>query len=428
MDPTAVGREAVMSDTYVIIGGGLVGVSAAEELRTWGADGRIVIVDRHQDLPYDHPPLSKGYLLGDMGRDEVFLHPAPWYDEREIELRLGATATALDRDERRVTLEDGEVLGYTAVVLATGSTARALPVPGADLHGVHTLRTLPDADALVDAFRRGGSVVVVGAGWIGLETAAAARRHGCDVVVVEPQETAVQAALGRRIGDVLVGVHRDHGVDFRFGRSVVRFVDGGSGAVAGVALDDETTVPADVVVVGVGATPDTTLAAAAGLAGQGGRVGGVDTDTDLRADADIVAAGDIAASDSPLYGGRIRVEHWANALDGGKAAARTLLGRPADRDPVPFFFSDQYDLGLEFAGWFPPGSDASGEVDVVIRGDVDSGAFHAGWLRGDRMLAAMHVNMWDDGLEPLQHLIRIGAAVDRDRFADTSVALGEVAT
>lgn len=415
-------------DTYVIVGGGLAGASAAEELRALGAQGRVVIVERQSEAPYDHPPLSKGYLLGDMQRDEVFLHPAPWYDEQEIELRLGATATDIDRRGRRVTLADGEVLDYTALMLATGSTARMLPVPGADLGGVHTLRTLADADALLAAFRLGGSVVVVGAGWIGLETAAAARRHGCDVVVVEPQQTAAQAALGHRIGDVLVGVHRDHGVDFRFGRSAARFADGGSGAVVAVELDDATTVPADVVVVGVGAVPVTTLAEAAGLAVQGS--GGVDADADLHAETDpgIVVAGDIAAAANPLYDRRIRVEHWANALDGGKAAARTLLGHPAARDPVPYVFSDQYDLGMEFAGWFPPGADDGGDIEVAVRGDVDSGAFHVAWLHGGRIVAAMHVNMWDDGLEPLQTLIRAGAAVDPARFADTSVALGEVAT
>lgn len=411
--------------TYVIIGAGLAGVSAAEELRTFGADDRIVLVDRQSELPYDHPPLSKGYLLGDTPRDEVFLHDAGWYDDHRIDLRLATTATGIDRSARRVTFADGSEVEYTGLILATGSTARSLPVPGADLDGVHTLRTLADADALLTAFRRGGSVVVVGAGWIGLETAAAARTHGCDVVVVEPQDTAIQAAVGRRIGDVLVGVHRDHGVDFRFGRSAARFVGGGAGGVEEVVLDDGSVVPADVVVVGVGAVPDTALAAAMGLADAGR---GVDVDADLRVNGDpsLVVAGDIAAADNPLYGNRIRVEHWANALDSGKAAARSVLGSPADRDLVPFFFSDQYDLGMEFAGWFPPGADTTGEIDVVLRGDAESGAFHAAWLDGDRIMAAMHVNMWDDGLEPLQNLIRGGATVDRDRFADTSVALADV--
>lgn len=410
-------------DTYVIIGAGLAGVSAAEELRTLGVDGDIVVVDRQEDLPYDHPPLSKGYLLGDMTRDEVFLHAAAWYDDQRIDLRLGTTATGIDREARRVTLDRGDDVGYAGLILATGSTARQLPIDGDRLGGVHTLRLLADADALLEAFRRGGSVVVVGAGWIGLETAAAARKHGCDVVVVEPQETAAQAALGRRIGDILVGVHRDHGVEFRFGRTPVRLAEGGSGQVAAVELDDGTTLPADVVVVGVGAVPDTTLAVAAGVPGAApGR--GVDVDADLRVDGDpaVVVAGDIAAPDNPLYGRRLRVEHWANALDGGKAAARSILGRPAERDPVPFFFSDQYDWGLEFAGWFPP------EADVVLRGDPGSGGFHAAWLDGGRIVAGLHVNMWDDGIEPLQHLIRSGATVDRDRFADTSVALADVAT
>lgn len=408
--------------TYVIIGAGLAGVSAAEELRTLGADERIVLVDRQSELPYDHPPLSKGYLLGDTARDEVFLHDANWYTDHHIELRLDTTATTLDRAAKRVSLDDGSDEHYAGVILATGSTARRLPLPGVDLDGVHTLRTLAQADALLEAFRRGGSVVIVGAGWIGLETAAAARKHGCDVVVVEPQETALQAALGREVGDILVSVHRDHGVDFRFGRSAAQFVDRGTGAVGEVELDDGSTVPADVVVVGVGAVPDTAMAATAGLADPGR---GVEVDADLRVggDAALVVAGDIAAAENPLYGQRVRVEHWANALDSGKAAARSMLGNAPERDFVPFFFSDQYDLGLEYAGWFPPDETA---IDVVLRGDPDTGAFRAAWLDGDRIMAAMHVNKWDDGLEELQNLIRVGASVDRDRFADTSVELADV--
>ena len=399
--------------TFVIVGAGLAGAKAAETLRAEGFEGRVVLVGAEQDRPYERPPLSKGYLLGQEERAKVFVHDEGWYAENSVDLLVGRRVTRLDRAASSVELDGGERIGYDQLLLATGAVPRRLPVPGGDLGGVHYLRRLADSDAMRDAFKSGGRVVVVGAGWIGLEAAAAARTYGCEVTVVEPNPTPLYVALGPEMGAFFGDLHRRHGVDLRQGVGVTGFA--GDGRVSAVTTA-EGTLPADAVVVGVGVRPDTELAETAGLAVDDGVV----VDESLRtSDPDVYAVGDVASRWSPRYGRRIRLEHWANALHGGPAAAKSMLGQELDHDDPPYFYTDQYDVGMEFVGWFAPG----GYDRVVTRGDVDGQAFHAFWLAAGRVVAGMHVNLWDDGIEPVRQLIRGGAQVDPDRLADTSTPL-----
>jgi 3-phenylpropionate/trans-cinnamate dioxygenase ferredoxin reductase subunit len=401
--------------TFVIIGASLAGAKAAQTLREEGFDGRVVLVGDETERPYERPPLSKGYLLGKEERDKIYVHDEQWYAENGVELLLGRTVTRLDRDRHEVHLDGGERVGYTGALLATGATPRRLDLPGADLEGVHYLRRVADSERLRDTITGGGRVVVVGAGWIGLETAAAAREYGCEVTVVEPQDAPLLGALGPQMGGFFADVHREHGVDLRFGRQVTE-LRGPAGQVTEVGLDDGTALPADAVIVGVGVRPNVELAEQAGLSVDNG----VLVDQSLRTDdPDVFAAGDVARAFHPLYGERIRVEHWANALNSGPAAARSMLGQDVVYDRVPYFFTDQYDVGMEFSGWFRPG----GYDEVITRGDVPAKAFYAFWLADGRVVAGMHVNLWDDGIAPVQELIRSGGQADRDRLTDPSAPL-----
>lgn len=381
---------------FVVVGGGLAGAKAAETLRAEGFDGPVVLVGAEPELPYERPPLSKGYLLGTAERASAQVHDAVWWAEQEVDLRTGVAVTALDPAARRLTLATGEELAYGAVLLATGAAPRRLPVPGADLEGVRYLRTAADADRLrgelVDGGRR---VVVVGAGWIGMEVAAAARHHGNAVTVVEPQPTPLHAVLGPEMGRVFAALHRDHGVDLLTG-TTVRELRGTEGRVTSVVTDGHAGIPADLVVVGVGVVPDTGLAAAAGLEVDNGVV----VDEALRTAAPGVhAAGDVASAFHPLYGRHVRVEHWANALNQGPAAARSMLGLPVSYERVPYFFSDQYDLGMEYSGLAGP------RDEVVCRGSVEDREFIAFWISDGRVTAGMNVNVWDV-TGPIQELIR----------------------
>jgi 3-phenylpropionate/trans-cinnamate dioxygenase ferredoxin reductase subunit len=402
-------------EPFVIVGGGLAGAKAAETLRTEGFDGRVVLVGAEDERPYERPPLSKGYLLGTAERESARVHEGDWYAAHDVELRTGAQVTGLDVAGHRVALDTGEEVPFARLLLATGASARRLRLPGADLDGVHYLRTLADADRLRAALTGGGRrVVVVGAGWIGLEVTAAARHHGNDVTVVEPQPTPLHTVLGAEMGDVFARLHRDHGVDLRTGTGVQAFR--GDGQVGAVVLDGGEEVAADLVVVGVGAAPNTGLAEEAGLA-----VGnGVLVDAGLRTSApDVYAAGDVAAALHPLYGRHVRVEHWANALNQGPAAARSMLGQPVSYDRVPYFFTDQYDLGMEYSGLGSP------EATVVCRGKPDDGAFIAFWLRDGRVEAGMNVNVWDV-TGPIQELIRSGRQVPDERLTDPAVPLEQL--
>jgi NADPH-dependent 2,4-dienoyl-CoA reductase/sulfur reductase-like enzyme len=400
-------------ETFVLIGGGLAGAKAAETLRAEGFDGRVVLVAEEPEPPYERPPLSKGYLLGSDEREKARVHEPGWYETHDVDLRTGVRAVRLDAAGHRVELATGEELTYDRLLLATGSSARRLPVPGAGLDGVRYLRTLADADRLKADLADGGrQLVIVGAGWIGLEVAAAARSHGNAVTVVEPQPTPLHAVLGQRMGEVFARLHRQHGVDL-FTDTTVREIRGADGRVASVVTDRHAGLPADLVVVGIGVVPNTHLAAAAGLEVDNGVV----TDHALRASApDVFAAGDVAASFRPLYGRHVRVEHWANALHGGPAAARSMLGQDVTYDRVPYFYTDQYDLGMEYSGLGGPGD------TVVCRGNPDDGAFIAFWMADGRVTAGMNVNVWDV-TAPIQQLIRLRREVQPARLADPDTPL-----
>ncbi|MFF7680414.1 NAD(P)/FAD-dependent oxidoreductase [Actinacidiphila glaucinigra] len=404
-------------NTFVIVGGGLAAGKAAEALRENGHDGRLVLIGDEPDQPYVRPPLSKGYLLGKETRDSIFVHPDDWYDKHDVDLRLGTTVTGLDAGAKEVELDGGQRMPYTKLLLATGSTPRRLPVPGADLDNVLYLRRVGDSERLKAAFTAGARIVVIGGGWIGLETAAAAKQAGADVTVLEAEELPLLRVLGREAAEVFAALHTDHGVVLRHGAQVER-ITGSGGRADGVRLADGTRLPADAVVVGVGITPNVQLAEAAGLEVRNGIV----TDAHLRTSApDVFAAGDVANAYHPFLDRHIRVEHWANALNQPATAARGMLGGDAVYDRLPYFYTDQYDLGMEYTGYVEPG----GYDRVVFRGDKAAREFVAFWMAGDHIQAGMNVNVWDV-IEPVRDLITSRAAVDDARLADPQVPLDRV--
>ncbi|WP_433326070.1 NAD(P)/FAD-dependent oxidoreductase [Spirillospora sp. CA-294931] len=405
-------------ETFVIVGASLAGAKAAETLREEGFEGRVLLIGEEIERPYERPPLSKGFLLGDKPREDAHVHEGDWYERNRIDLRLGVSVTALDRDAHQVRLSTGERVGYDKVLLATGASPRHLDVPGSKLQGIHYLRTMADSAALREALSHGGRrVVVAGGGWIGLETAAAARTYSNDVTLIEPEPTPLHASVGPEVGGLFADLHRKHGVDLRFDQGVAGFW--GAGQVSAVVTSGGQEIPADVVVVGIGARPNAELAQEAGLEVSDG----VLVDQSLRtSDPDVYAAGDVANAFNPALGKRIRVEHWANALNGGPAAARAMLGRDVTYDRLPYFFSDQYELGMELSGVSSPG-----EYDeVVFRGDVDALEFIAFWVSGGRVVGGMNANIWDVTGD-IQALIRSGATVDRGRLADPKVPLADLA-
>ncbi|MFJ7772319.1 NAD(P)/FAD-dependent oxidoreductase [Streptomyces sp. NPDC097107] len=410
--------------TFVIVGGGLAGAKAAETLRTEGFTGRVILVCDERDHPYERPPLSKGYLLGKEERDSVFVHEPAWYAQHDIELHLGQTVVAIDRAARTVHYgDDGTRAGYDKLLIATGAEPRRLDVPGTGLAGVHHLRRLAHAERLKGVLaslgRDNGHLLIAGAGWIGLEVAAAAREYGAEVTVVEPGPTPLHGVLGPELGSVFAELHEAHGVRFRFGVQLTEII-GQDGMVLAARTDDGEEHPAHDVLAAIGAAPRTALAQAAGLEiADRAHGGGIVVDANLRTcDPDIYAAGDVASFHHALFDTSLRVEHWANALNGGPAAARAMLGRGLAHDRVPYFFSDQYDLGMEYSGWAPAGS----YDQVVIRGDAAKREFIAFWVKEGVVLAGMNVNVWDV-TEPIQQLIRSKAPVDTEALANPHVSL-----
>jgi 3-phenylpropionate/trans-cinnamate dioxygenase ferredoxin reductase component len=406
------------SSTFVIVGGGLAAAKAAEALRGNDFSGQIVVVAEETHLPYERPPLSKEFLAGKKQLSEFTVHDAAWYSEHDVDLRLGARATSIELDAHTVSLSDNTAVHYDKLLLASGSRSRHLPIPGSQASGVYYLRTIDDAQALDSALKQSSSLAVIGAGWIGLEVAANARERGLDVSVAETSRLPLQAALGPEVGAVFAQLHRDHGVRLLLGVSVQEVTTTG-GAASGLRLDDGTTIDAGAVLIAVGAEPNIELAVQAGL---DVAHGGVNVDASLRSsDPDVFVVGDIAAAEHPLLGMRIRTEHWANALKQPAVAALGMLGQQAEYAELPYFFTDQYDLGMEYVGHAPT------YQRVVFRGDVDARQFVAFWLDSEnRVLAGMNVNIWDV-LDEVKELIRSKAAVDPARLADPDVALTEVA-
>jgi 3-phenylpropionate/trans-cinnamate dioxygenase ferredoxin reductase component len=369
-------------ETFVIVGAGLAGAKAAETLRAEGFGGRIVLVGAEPELPYERPPLSKKYLAGAAGREDAEVHPRGFYVDHEIDLVAGALATGLDVNAHRVTLADSRFFEYDRLLIATGAVPRRPPIPGAE--DALVLRTLADAEALRARLRPGSSVAIVGAGWIGCEVAAAARTLGAEVTLIEQGEVPLERVLGRELGAMYGELHRERGVDLRTGES------------------SRGPIEADTVLVAVGVGPDTRLAEAGGLAIDDG----VLVDELLRtSDPDVFAAGDVANALHPRYARHVRVEHWANALNQGVAAARSMLdlGEPYAR--LPYFFSDQYDVGMEYVGLHDPTTDR-----LVVEGRLADRQFRAFWVDAeDRVTAGMHVNDWDDGIEPIKRAVEAGA-------------------
>jgi 3-phenylpropionate/trans-cinnamate dioxygenase ferredoxin reductase component len=403
------------SRTHVIVGASLAGGKAAETLREEGFDGRVVLIGSETERPYERPPLSKDYLRGEADREKLYVHPAGFYADHDIELLLGRMAVSLNPGRGELLLDDGTRLLYERLLLATGAEPRRLQIPGAELAGVHYLRRVGDSDALRARLNAGGSVVVVGAGWIGAEVAASARQRGLDVTVLDPLGVPLERVLGAEVGAVYRDIHTDHGVRMLMGTGVEAFE--GDRRVERVRTNDGRALDCDFVVVGVGVEPRTRLAGEAGLAVRDG----VTVDAHLQTSAEgVFAAGDVASAHHPLYGAHIRVEHWANALNQGPAAARNMLGQHLPYERLPYFFSDQYDVGMEYSGF------ARSWDRVVFRGDPATREFVAFWMVGDRVAAGMNVNVWDV-TDPIQQLIRARVPVEDRRLADPDVPLEELA-
>jgi 3-phenylpropionate/trans-cinnamate dioxygenase ferredoxin reductase subunit len=404
------------NQTFVIVGASLAGAKAAETLRESGFEGRVVLVGAEPEPPYERPPLSKEYLRGEVGRDKLWVHDDQrFYERTGIELRTGVEVIGLDVSSAAVELTGGERIPYEKLLLATGAEPRMLRIPGSELGGIYYLRTVDDSDRLRERIEQGGKLVVVGAGWIGAEAAASAREKGCEVALLEQTAVPLERVLGPELGTVYRDIHADHGVQFVGDTRVERFE--GSDRVERVVTAAGEALDCDFVVVGVGVAPRTRLAEQAdGLEVDNG----VLVDELLRTSNDrIYAAGDVANAYHPLLRRRVRVEHWANALNQGPAAARAMLGKGEPYEQVPYFFSDQYDVGMEYCGF------ATEWDKVVFRGDPVSREFIAFWIKDNRVLAGMNVNVWDVN-EQIQGLIRSGKEVDEAALRDPDVQLSSL--
>jgi 3-phenylpropionate/trans-cinnamate dioxygenase ferredoxin reductase subunit len=403
----------------VLVGGGLAAAKTAQSLRKRGYEGELTLLAAESHRPYERPGLSKGYLKGSESRDALFVHDADWYRQQGVDLHTGTTAVTLDRERHEVRTAGGDRFGYDTVLLATGAVPRRLEVPGGDLDGVLYLRTLDDSEALRARLTAGSRIVIVGGGWIGLEAAAAARAAGCTVTVVESAPQPLLRVLGEDMALVFADLHRENGVRFRLGVSIEAFVRDGAGHVAGVRLADGEVVPADTVLVGIGVTPADGLARQAGLEVSDGIVVGADLRT---ADPSVVAAGDVAAAYHPVLGRRLRFEHWANALRQAPVAAAALLGEPKNYERLPYVFSDQYDVSMEYVG----APRDPGNARVVVRGSVRDRAFLAFWLDGGRVEAGMTIGV-PDVVPALEALVKASGPVDEQRLADPAVPLEDLA-
>jgi 3-phenylpropionate/trans-cinnamate dioxygenase ferredoxin reductase subunit len=399
--------------TFLIVGASLAGAKAAETLREEGFDGRVILLGAESERPYERPPLSKDFLRGE-AEDKPYVHEEGFYDEQRIELRMNAKVTELDTRNSRVVLEGSESIEYDRLLLTTGAEPRRLSVPGSDLDGVHYLRQVEDSEAIGARLTSGTSLVVIGAGWIGAEVAASARQKGCDVTVLERGSVPLERVMGPEVGGIYRDIHADQGVQLLAGTGLSRFE--GEAAVQRVRTIDGEAIDCDLVVVGVGVVPRTGLAEAAGLAVDNGIL----VDEQLQTSTPgVFAAGDVANAMHPFFGRPLRVEHWANALEQGPAAARAMLGNREPYEKIPYFFSDQYDVGMEYAGY------ASEWDQVVFRGDVGTREFIAFWLSEGRVLAGMNVNIWDV-TDTIQDLIRSRASVAPERLADPDTPLEEL--
>jgi 3-phenylpropionate/trans-cinnamate dioxygenase ferredoxin reductase subunit len=399
----------VARPTFVILGAGLCGGAAAQTLRDEGFDGRVILIGDEPHLPYERPPLSKEYLRGEQERDRLFVHPETWYSEQEIDVRLGIRATAIDLAERTIVLTDGDRLSYDSLLMATGGRPRRLG--GEPSERVLYLRTVEDADRIRERLSPGGRLVVVGAGFIGAEVAASARTLGVDVTVLEMLDVPLAKVLGNDLGNVYAAIHRDHGVDLRTGEGVESVEDRGDSVLVRTTKGD--TVEGDAVVVGVGILPNAELADAAGLE----LTNGIAVDEYCKTSRDgVFAAGDVADHFHPVFGRRIRVEHFDNALKHGAHAARNMIGREEAFDDPHWFWSDQYDYNLQYGGF------AAEWDDIVIRGSLAERNFAAFFLKDGVLLAALGLNRGRDVRRAMK-LIAACARPDRQKLQDEDVDL-----
>jgi 3-phenylpropionate/trans-cinnamate dioxygenase ferredoxin reductase subunit len=404
------------SRTFVVVGGGLAAAKTVEALRKRGFEGAIELYGSEPHLPYERPPLSKGYLKTGDGLADAFVHTREWYRDHQVGLHLGTRVTELALLDHVIRTDTGEQVRYDRLLVATGSSPRQLHLPGAALEGVLYLRTIEDSDRLRAAFRPGARVVLVGGGWIGLEAASAAVEAGAEVTVLESLELPLVRVLGPRMAAVFADLHRERGVDLRTSAEVAG-LEGDLGQVQRVRLADGSVVPADAVVVGIGALPNIELAEFAGLHLDDGIVVDAQGRT---SDPDVFAAGDVANHYVPFLDRYVRVEHWATALNQPSAVAAGMLDQPDVHDELPYFYTDQYDLGMEYIGYCGP------DDEVVVRGDLAGREFLAFWLRADRVVAGMAVNTWDM-MDDVKAVIRSRSVIDRDRLADPSVPLSDFA-
>ncbi|MGN5733214.1 NAD(P)/FAD-dependent oxidoreductase [Arthrobacter psychrochitiniphilus] len=405
-------------ETFVIVGAGLAGAKTAQALREEGFAGRIVLLGQEPERPYERPPLSKDFLQGKSEREKIFVHAQSWYAEHNVELRTSTKVTGIDRSAHRVDCARGGPVSYDKLLLATGASPRQLSVPGSDRHRVYYLRRIEDSQQLKFALSVSSRVAILGAGWIGLEVAAAARAAGLEVTVLERGELPLQRILGTAPAEIFAKLHRDHGVDLRCGVQGTRIIGDDPRQPTGVALSDGSQLGVDLVVAGIGAVPNTLLAQAAGLELENG----VMVDKHLRSsDPDIYAAGDVANAFHPLLGKHIRSEHWYNALSQPAVAARSMLGQDAVYAELPYFYSDQYELGMEYSGYVAPG----GYDEIIFRGDPAALTFMTFWLKDRRVLAGMNVNIWNQ-TETIKALVRCGRQVDVARLADSKIPLERV--
>lgn len=398
----------------VVAGAGLAGARAVETLRGEGFEGRVVLIGEEAVRPYERPPLSKSVLLGTSSPGDAFVHSDQWYADSGVELRTTARVTAIDVRDRAVVIDDTERLGYERLLIATGSRARRLRLPGADLPGVHYLRTLADAESLAAALRALPRVVVIGSGWIGTEVAASARALGCDVTLVGRGARPLERVLGAEVAGVYRDLHVDHGVRL--------LMDSGIECLRGARRVEEVrtvtghALECDLVVIGVGASPQLEIAQAAGLATNGG----IATDERLHTSANwVYAAGDVAAAWHPLLRTRLRLEHWDNAHEQGRVAALNMLGGDTVYDRIPSFFSDQYDFTVEYIGHAPTWD------QVVLRGDPAQRDFSAFWVRNGHVVAGMSAN-GHGSAETTSELIRSDRMVDVAALSDESATIDEI--
>jgi len=408
--------ETMSSRSFCIVGANLAGGRAAEALRESGFDGRIVLIGAEPDRPYERPPLSKEYLRREMPEERVYLRPPGYYEEQRIELRLGVSATKLDATEGTVELASSGRINYEKLLIATGCEVRRLNIPGTDLGGVHYLRTRAESDELAVLLQEARRVVVVGAGFIGSEVAASARRLGKEVTILEASTVPLARALGTKMGEVCAAIHREHGVDLRLSCHVREFR--GAGRIEEVVLADGSRLQCDLAVVGVGVTPAVGWLEGSGVALDNGVLVNEYCETNL---PDVYAAGDVANAWNPLFGERLRAEHFDNAQNQGTAAGKVMAGGREPYTPIPYFWSDQYEHTMQYVGH------ASGEDGIILRGDLRNRSFTAFYVREGRVRAGFAIGRPRD-IMAARRLIQAGKQVDPKLLADEQTDLRALAS